>query len=76
MTFSDAQGRLVARAVSNPRRPELLVASVSPGPGPTIYTRIGDCFAWLCALASLIMLAVIARPRAEQTHGVFGEIEH
>lgn len=61
MTVSDAQGRLIARAMSNPGGPALLIASVSPGPGPTIYNRIGDCFAWLCALTSLVMFAAIAR---------------
>jgi apolipoprotein N-acyltransferase len=52
-TISDAQGRLLARA-STMRSGIVVIQADSPlGPGPTLYTRIGDAFAWLCALVSL-----------------------
>ncbi|MDL2404746.1 hypothetical protein PY650_03550 [Rhizobium calliandrae] len=34
LTITDAQGRVTARA---------------EGPAPTLYSRIGDVFAWACA---------------------------
>ena len=52
-TVSDAQGRLIASARID--RPGMIVisAAVSPGNGPTLYTRIGDAFSWLCVALSL-----------------------
>lgn len=57
-TVSDAQGRIIARADTN--RPGLteIVADVSPGPGPTLYTRIGDVFCWLMLAAAAGFLGV------------------
>jgi apolipoprotein N-acyltransferase len=41
------------------------VGQLQEGPGATLYTRIGDVFAWAClALAALMMAgAALARPR-------------
>jgi apolipoprotein N-acyltransferase len=50
VTFSDAYGRIVDERSSS--TDPLLVQSISPGPGATVYTRYGDWFGW----ASLIML--------------------
>jgi len=36
-----------------------LVADVPDGPGPTLYTRIGDVFAWFSIAASLLMAAAV-----------------
>ena len=60
-TISDAQGRIVARADTN--RPGLteIIADVAPGPGPTLYTRIGDVFSWLMLLASAALLSLSFR---------------
>jgi apolipoprotein N-acyltransferase len=41
-----------------------LRAAVPLGPGATLYTRIGDLFAWLCVAAALAMgAAVLVRKR-------------
>jgi apolipoprotein N-acyltransferase len=32
-----------------------IAANVPLGPGPTLYTRIGDVFPWLCAALSVLM---------------------
>ena len=32
-----------------------IAADVPLGPGPTLYTRTGDMFAWLCVLAFLLL---------------------
>lgn len=52
-TVSDARGRVLARTSS--AGGEAAVAAVSPGPGATLYVRIGDVFAWLCVAATLIL---------------------
>jgi apolipoprotein N-acyltransferase len=36
---------------------------VPPGPGPTLYTHIGDVFAWLCILLSLSLGLALLRQR-------------
>jgi apolipoprotein N-acyltransferase len=48
LTISDAQGRIVARMTAATTGMSVLVADVAPGPGATLYTRIGDLFGWLC----------------------------
>ena len=68
-TVSDAQGRVLARASTIQPGMVRLSAEVPLGPGPTLYTRIGDVFAWACVLAAfwLGILAIRAaragRPR-------------
>jgi apolipoprotein N-acyltransferase len=63
---SDAQGRVLASARIN--RPGLIVAraEVSLGPGPTLYTRIGDVFAWLCLAVALGLAAWLFRKQLGQ----------
>lgn len=65
-TVSDAQGRILARGDS--ARGEAAVARVSPGPGETLYVRIGDVFAWLCVAGALILaVASVLRGRLALT---------
>jgi apolipoprotein N-acyltransferase len=52
-TISDAQGRILASAPTRRAGMVVAAADVPLGPGPTLYTRMGDAFAWLCAVASL-----------------------
>jgi apolipoprotein N-acyltransferase len=59
VTVSDAQGRVIARNSYQPRGVYSVVADVPLGPGPTLYTRIGDVFAWL-AIAVTLLLAALA----------------
>lgn len=58
LTISDAQGRLVAKAADSPTAMSTLAATVALGSGPTLYTRIGDVFAWLTVLATLAVGAL------------------
>lgn len=54
--FIDAQGRILE---ASPIFTETyLTRTLVPGKIRTFYTRYGDVFAWLCALASLILLAL------------------
>lgn len=63
LTFSDACGRILAETSSS-RIPEaFLIADLSPGPGPTFYTRYGDWFGWLSAAALAMLLAACAAMR-------------
>ena len=63
-TISDADGRVLASARTT--RPGLTAirASVPLGPGATLYTRIGDVFAWAC-LAMAAMLGVMSLKKRE-----------
>ncbi len=58
---SDAQGRVLARA--NTVQPGMVrqSADVPLGPGPTLYTRIGDVFAWFCVALSLVLCAALLK---------------
>lgn len=55
---SDAQGRLVAAKRDAPTGLTMVVADLPLGPGPTLYTRIGDVFPWLCLIFSLLLGAL------------------
>jgi apolipoprotein N-acyltransferase len=63
-TISDAKGRVLATA--SVMRPGMItaIADVPLGPGPTLYTRIGDVFAWACCavVAALAIAATTHKP--------------
>lgn len=56
-TITDARGRILAVAPTTRAGMAVIVAAVPLGPGPTLYTRIGDVFPWLCALLSVLLCA-------------------
>jgi apolipoprotein N-acyltransferase len=58
ITASDAQGRLVAYKNDAPAGLTMVVADLPLGPGPTLYTHIGDVFAWLCVAAAFALGAL------------------
>jgi apolipoprotein N-acyltransferase len=65
-TVSDAQGRVLARVSTMQAGMARLSADVPLGPGPTLYTRIGDVFAWLCVALSLgLGAALLKRPPSQ-----------
>ena len=65
-TISDAQGRVLARASTVQPGMVRLSAEVPLGPGPTLYTRIGDVFAWACVALALGLAAMLFRkPRGQ-----------
>jgi apolipoprotein N-acyltransferase len=55
---SDAQGRLVASKSDAPEGLTMVVADLALGPGPTLYTRIGNAFAWLCVASTVVLAAL------------------
>jgi apolipoprotein N-acyltransferase len=57
LTVSDAYGRIRGQKTSDGGM-VLLRTDVPRGPGVTLYARIGDSLAWLCAGLSLLLLAV------------------
>ncbi len=65
VTASDAEGRLTASKMATSTGLTMIVVQLPLGPGPTLYTRIGDVFAWLCLAATLAIGAVsMARARS------------
>lgn len=58
VTASDAKGRLVASRMDAPAGLTAIIADLPLGPGPTLYTRVGNVFAWLCVAALLLLSAL------------------
>jgi apolipoprotein N-acyltransferase len=54
-TISDAEGRMLASAPTTRAGMVAIAADVPLGPGPTLYSRIGDVFPWLCAALSVLI---------------------
>jgi apolipoprotein N-acyltransferase len=52
----DRYGRVIAERATSRERPVAIVADLGLTSGGTVYTRIGDAFAWLCAAASLLLI--------------------
>jgi apolipoprotein N-acyltransferase len=66
LTASDRYGRVIAEAVTSRERPVRVVADLGLRGGGTLYTRIGDAFAWLCAALVLLLLALRAAGRLKR----------
>jgi apolipoprotein N-acyltransferase len=57
--ITDGLGRVLAAAHTGGPGPfTTVVADVPVGPGATLYTRLGDWFAWLCLAIALIPLFI------------------
>jgi apolipoprotein N-acyltransferase len=71
VTASDAEGRLVASKLDTPSGLTMIVADLPLGPGPTLYTRIGDAFAWFCVALALLIggYAVVIRAQPSRRQG-------
>lgn len=55
VTASDAHGRIIAAKMDTPAGLTMIVADLPLGPGPTLYTRIGDAFAWFSVVLLLLI---------------------
>lgn len=63
LTVSDRYGRVIAEAITSREQPVTLVADVGLRGGSTLYARIGDTFAWLCAASTLGLFTLRLRRR-------------
>lgn len=65
LMVSDGMGRIVAEAHTGGTDIfTTVVADLPAGPGATLYTRLGDWFAWLClAVAAAAMIVATRRQR-------------
>ncbi|MCC4588397.1 carbon-nitrogen hydrolase family protein [Xanthomonas sp. NCPPB 1067] len=69
LIVSDAHGRVLAQTASAPLPGTSMLVSVPVGSQlPTLYTRVGDLFGWLCALAVLVLAGVAYRGAAGMRH--------
>jgi apolipoprotein N-acyltransferase len=67
LTVSDAYGRILAERPSSAMPgSSLLATAIVANPLPTLYTRIGNFFGWLCVVAAAILLLL---SRASVTAG-------
>src|SRR5271157_150185 len=67
LTASDAYGRILAEVPSSamPGR-SLLAKVVIEAPPPTLYTRIGNVFGWLCVAAAAVFLSLNRMPVSQR----------
>jgi apolipoprotein N-acyltransferase len=63
ITLSDRTGRIVAEAVTSSDHVTVLTAAVGLRSGGTLYTRIGDVFAWIAVVAAVALIAFRLAPR-------------
>lgn len=65
VTASDDRGHLIASRRDAPAGPAIIVADLPLGTGPTFYIRIGDAFAWVCAVFLLSVGVYLILSRKE-----------
>jgi apolipoprotein N-acyltransferase len=58
LTLTDGYGRITAEAASNGSADSLLLGNLKPGPGPTLYTWLGDWFGWMSVVLLAVLLAM------------------
>ena len=57
LTLSNNRGRILAEAATVPDRFVSITGKVNVASEKTLYTRVGDWFAWLCVAMFIILLA-------------------
>lgn len=67
LTLVDGNGRVLRETRADTPHSQTTVAGADLplGDGPTIYTRYGDWFAWLCAGATITGLTILIRHRRD-----------
>jgi apolipoprotein N-acyltransferase len=73
LTVSDAFGRIVAEAITSEQGPVTLIAEVGLISRRTIYSRIGDAFAWLMVAGAAGLLGTLAIRRRLLAPSQMGE---
>jgi len=73
---SDAQGRLVALKKDAPAGLTMIVADLPLGSGPTLYTRIGNVFPWLCGIFALALGAGLPAWRRRRSAALLPNVEN
>jgi apolipoprotein N-acyltransferase len=76
LMLSDGWGRVLAsQPTGNPGSFTVVMADVPTGPGATIYTHLGDWFAWLC-LALTVFGPVAVKHRQRTSRPAHGNAEN
>ena len=68
LSASDAEGRVIAQKAAAASGMTVLIADLPPGAGPTLYTGIGDAFAW-CVLIVFLGIGVRCARRSRSPIG-------
>ncbi len=67
LTVSDPYGRILAETASSAMPGDSLLVKAAIAPQvPTLYTKIGNVFGWLCVVAAVVVLAVGRKPSAAE----------
>jgi apolipoprotein N-acyltransferase len=69
LTASDAEGRIIAQKSAASSGMTVLIAALPLGPGRTLYTRIGDAFAWCVIILSIGIGVRCTRPKMTRLLG-------
>lgn len=65
MSISDPQGQVTQLRKASLKTPNILLGTVSPGHGTTIYSRLGNWLPWLCiAVLAFIMFRAWRHPES------------
>jgi apolipoprotein N-acyltransferase len=67
--IADPWGRVLAEDRTGSKPFAIAVADVPSGVSPTLYSRLGDWFAWLCVLLALAAAAFLIRSTAGHSAG-------
>lgn len=74
LTVSDQYGRILAEAASGPQTTTMMASIPTVRlSGPTLYSRIGDLFGWLCVaitLVAFLLLKTLQQGTHNQSHSV------
>lgn len=60
LTISDAFGRIVAETTTSDNEPVMLRAEIGLTSSGTIYSKLGDVFAWLCVCGAILIVGAAA----------------
>lgn len=77
LTVSDPYGRVVGERRSSVMPGVTLIARAKvAGPVPTLYTRIGNLFGWLCVVAGTLLVAFGRAQSSKHPAGIDSQLSH
>ena len=69
LTLADSRGRILAEAPSQPDQFVTVTGKLPVSAAPTLYSRLGDWFAWVCVAAFVAFLILLVAPKGNRRVG-------